>query len=120
MGWLPEPKKEGKNLGILAFETAKTMSRLISLYKSISDEEISRLRNDAIRSKGVAFLNSGDEKFLLSLASAERLKDLDHAAAAVARQGKKCFDFGLERFDLVYKEGRGFELREDEPQSPDV
>ncbi|XP_047975870.1 protein PSK SIMULATOR 3-like [Salvia hispanica] len=104
MGWLPEPKKDGKNLGILAFETAKTMSRLISLYKSVSDEEISRLRNDVIRSKGVAFLNSGDEKFLLSLASAERLEDLDHAAAAVARLGKKCTDFGLERFDLVYKE----------------
>ncbi|XP_057803475.1 protein PSK SIMULATOR 1-like [Salvia miltiorrhiza] len=104
IGWLPEPKKEGNNLGILSFETAKTMSRLISLYKSVSDEEISRLRNDVIRSKGVAFLNSDDEGFLLGLACAERLEDLDRAAAAVARLGKKCSDFGLERFDLVYKE----------------
>lgn len=104
LGWLPEPKKEGKNLGILAFEAAKTMSRLISLYKSISDEEISRLRKEVIRSEGVAFLNSGNEDFLLSLACAERLEDLDRAAAAVARLGRKCSDFGLERFNLVYKD----------------
>lgn len=108
-GWLPDHvsghgKKQGKTLGILAFETAKTMSRLLSLYKSISDEEISRLKSDVIRSKGVAFLNSGDEGFLLSLACAERLEDLDRAAAAVSRLGKKCSDFGLERFDLLYND----------------
>lgn len=108
LGWLPEPKKDkGNNLGILAFEAAKTMSRLISLYKSISDEEISRLRKDVIRSEGVAFLNSGDEDFLLGLACAERLDDLDRAAAAVARLGKKCSDFGLERFNLIYKDLKG-------------
>ncbi|KAH6806920.1 hypothetical protein C2S51_028028 [Perilla frutescens var. frutescens] len=103
-GWhVSGEKKEGKNLGILAFETAKTMSRLISLYKSLSDEEISRLKNDVIRSEGVAFLNSGDADFLLGLACAERLEDLDRTAAAVSRLGKKCSDFGLERFDLVYR-----------------
>ncbi|KAI3447711.1 hypothetical protein Pfo_004376 [Paulownia fortunei] len=111
LGRLPEPthrrlsaetKKEGSNLGILAFETAKTMSRLVSLYKSLSDEEISRLKNDIIKCEGVAFLNSRDEGFLLSLACAERLEDLDRAATAVSRLGNKCNDFGLNRFDLVY------------------
>lgn len=112
--WLPEPnfrrlsgdgkKESSNNLGILAFETARTISRLLSLYKSISDEEIFKLKNDVIKSKGVAFLNSGDEGFLLNLAWAERLEDLDRAAAAVSRLGKKCGDLGLNRFDLIYKD----------------
>lgn len=95
-----EPKKASQ-LGILAFETAKTMSTLLSLYKSLSDEEMSRLRN-AIKSEGIAYLNSKDEGFLLSLACAETLEDLDKVAAAVARLGQKCIDLGLNRFDLVY------------------
>ncbi|KAK4419038.1 hypothetical protein Salat_2316600 [Sesamum alatum] len=111
MGWLPEitsiisetrrHKKAGQ-VGILAFETAKTMSRLVSLYKSLSDEEITRLTKDVVKSQGVAFLNSRDEDFLLSLACAERLEDLDRAAAAVSRLGKKCIDSNLDRIDLVY------------------
>ncbi|KAK6126014.1 hypothetical protein DH2020_040241 [Rehmannia glutinosa] len=111
LGWLPEQiprrhsaegKKEGSKLGILAFETAKTMSRLVSLYKSLSDEEILKLKNDVVKSKGVAFLNSMDEGFLLSLACAERLEDLDRAATSVSWLGKKCNDLGLNRFDLFY------------------
>ncbi|KAL8036650.1 hypothetical protein ABFX02_12G172300 [Erythranthe guttata] len=112
MAWLPETthrrisaaskKNKGSILGILAFETAKTMSRLVSIYKSLSDEEISRLKNDVIKSQGVAYLNSVDEEFLLSLAFAERLEDLDRAANSVSRLGKKCDDLGLNRFDLVY------------------
>ncbi|GER47232.1 Avr9/Cf-9 rapidly elicited protein 137 [Striga asiatica] len=111
LAWLPEPahrrfaafeKRETSNLGILAFETAKIMSRLVSLYTSLSDDEISRLKNDVILSKGVRFLNSGDEEFLLSLARAEKLEDLDRAAGAVACLGKKCDDSGLNRFASVY------------------
>ncbi|KAL0375242.1 UNVERIFIED_CONTAM: hypothetical protein Sradi_3439900 [Sesamum radiatum] len=112
MGWLPEilsdiptrrHKKAGQ-VGILAFETAKTMSRLISLYKSLSDEEITRLTKDVVKSEGVAFLNSRDEEFLLSLACAEKLEDLDRAAAAISRLAKKCSDSNLDRLDVVYME----------------
>ncbi|KAG8376935.1 hypothetical protein BUALT_Bualt09G0115800 [Buddleja alternifolia] len=99
-----EQNKKSSQLGILAFEAAKTMSRLISLYKSLSDQEISRLRTDIIKSEGVSYLNSRDEEFLLSLACAERLEDLDRAANAVSRLGQKCNDFGLNRFDLIYSE----------------
>lgn len=119
MGWLPEiasfirdspkrrpfsdaAKNKSARLGILAFETAKTMSRLLSLYKSLSDDEISRLKNDIVKSQGVAFLTSSDEEFLLSLACAERLEDLDRVAAVVSRLGKKCNESWLNRFDLVF------------------
>ncbi|KAI7998472.1 hypothetical protein LOK49_LG10G02001 [Camellia lanceoleosa] len=89
-------------LGILSFETAKTMSRLVSLYKSLDDIELVKLKKEVTKSKGVAFLNSKDEVFLLSLACAEKIEDLDKAATTVARLGHKCSDFGLNRFDLVY------------------
>ncbi|GFY93218.1 hypothetical protein Acr_08g0016140 [Actinidia rufa] len=117
MGWLSEiGSRVGDNLkrsaannnnnnnliGILSFETAKTMSRLLSLYKSLSVPEISKLRNETIKSEGVVYLNSNDESFLLRLACAERLEDLDKIAVTVARLGLKCSDFGLNRFDLVY------------------
>lgn len=112
MGWLSDlsARKHGDNvqnsnrLGILAFETAKTMSKLVSLYKSLSNDQISRLTCEVIRSQGVAYLNSTDEGLLLGLACAERLEDLDKTATAVARLGQKCRDFVLNRFDLVYSD----------------
>ncbi|GFZ02269.1 hypothetical protein Acr_15g0008770 [Actinidia rufa] len=116
MGWLSEIGSRVSNnvkrssaanannnrIGILSFETAKTMSRLLSVYKSLSDPEISKLRNETVKSEGVVYLNSNDENFLLRLACSERVEDLDKVAITVARLGMKCSDFGLNRFDLVY------------------
>ncbi|CDP06580.1 unnamed protein product [Coffea canephora] len=112
MGWLLElsARKHGDDvqksnqLGILAFETAKTMSKLVSLYKSLSHDQISRLAREVVTSQGIAYLNSMDEGLLFGLACAERLEDLDKTATAVAQLGQKCRDFGLKRFDLVYNE----------------
>ncbi|GAB2272556.1 hypothetical protein Dimus_007377 [Dionaea muscipula] len=92
------------NLGILAFETAKAMSRLVSLYRSLIDEEVDRLRKRVIKSRGVLYLNSEDEVFLLTLACAERLEDLDRAANAVAGLGLRCSDSGLNQLDQVYRD----------------
>ncbi|KAF5471632.1 hypothetical protein F2P56_008410 [Juglans regia] len=97
-------KSPPATLGILAFETAKTMSRLISLYRSLTDDEISKLKKETMKSKGIAFLNSIDEGFLLNLACAERLEDLNQVAITVSRLGHKCSDFGLSRFDLAYND----------------
>lgn len=97
------PVATSPNLEILAFEAARTMSRLISLYRSLSDHEMSKLR-DVMDSEGVAFLNSKDNSFLLRLACSERLEDLENAASTVARLGLKCLDFGLNRFDIVFND----------------
>ncbi|GJM92588.1 hypothetical protein PR202_ga09069 [Eleusine coracana subsp. coracana] len=92
--WLPVdlrlPSGPQASLGILAFEAAATMSKLLSLHRSLSDAEVSRLRSDAMRSSGVAYLNSTDQAFLLRLACAELMTSLDAAAAAVARLGLRC------------------------------
>jgi hypothetical protein len=97
--WLPVdlrlPAGPQASLGILAFEAAAAMSKLLSLHRSLSDQEVSRLRSDAMRSPGVAYLNSTDQAFLLKLACAELVVSLDAAAAAVARLGLRCgLDFG--------------------------
>lgn len=91
-------------LGILSFEAARVISRLVSLYRSLSDDEIRRLRIEIMLSKGVIYLNSRDERYLLSLAGAERLEDLNIAAEAVSRLGRKCTDLELVRFDLLYND----------------
>lgn len=101
--WLFRPDKP-EMLGIIAFDTAKSMSRIISLYKSLSDAEMCRIRKTVIRGRGITYLTSDDEGFLLTLACTERLEDLDHAANAVSRIGQKCSDYGLVRFLQVYND----------------
>ncbi|KAI3443041.1 uncharacterized protein J3R85_000396 [Psidium guajava] len=89
-------------LGILAFDAAKTMSRLVALYRSLTDTEFARLRKEIIRSEGVAYLNSRDECLLINLACAERLEDLEGTVHAISRLCTRCSDRVLSRFDLVY------------------
>ncbi|KAL4323898.1 hypothetical protein GQ457_11G007350 [Hibiscus cannabinus] len=89
-------------LQILAFEAAKTMSRLVALYNSLSQDEFINLRQGPMKSRGVAFLNSVDESYLLGLACQEKLEDLAHAVAVVSRLSKRCNDEELNRFDIAY------------------
>ncbi|XP_027351295.1 uncharacterized protein LOC113862407 [Abrus precatorius] len=91
-----------QTLGILAFDAAKTMCRLVSLYNSLSDAEILKLRRHVIRSKSVSHLNSRDECFLLNLACAEHLDDLNLTAAAVSRLARNCSDKDLARIDALF------------------
>jgi Protein of unknown function (DUF668)/Domain of unknown function (DUF3475) len=77
-------------LGILSFEAAGTMSRLVSLHQSLSDVQISKLRSDTMRSKGVAYLNSKDQVFLLRLACAELIEELQRAADTISRFSLRC------------------------------
>ncbi|KAK9154351.1 hypothetical protein Sjap_001831 [Stephania japonica] len=103
--WLLRHRHHHKHhtLGILSFETAKTMSRLVSLHKSLTDNQVSRLRNDSVTSEGVAFLISTDHHFLLNLACREKIEDLDRIALAVARLGKHCSsDPTLSQFGRLY------------------
>ncbi|KAE8686998.1 putative EF-TU receptor [Hibiscus syriacus] len=100
--FLPE-KPSSPTLQILAFETAKNMSRLIALYKSLTDEEFSKLRNGTVRSAGVVFLNSTNESYLLGLACKEKLEDLNQIASVVSRLSKRCVNEELTRFETAYQ-----------------
>ncbi|XVE76411.1 hypothetical protein DITRI_Ditri12bG0170700 [Diplodiscus trichospermus] len=100
---LRHEKPSSPTLQILAFETAKTMTRLVALYKSLSDDEFLKLRTGPVKSPGVAFLNSADESYLLGLACREKLEDLDQAVTVISRLGKKCIDEELNRFEIAYQ-----------------
>ncbi|XP_042425715.1 protein PSK SIMULATOR 1-like [Zingiber officinale] len=90
-------------VGILAFEAAAAMSRLVSLHHSLADDEVRRLRVD-MRSPGVAYLISNDQAFLLRVACAEILAELDKAAVTVSFLGRKCCDPLLRGFDRLYSD----------------
>ncbi|XP_074565946.1 protein PSK SIMULATOR 1-like [Curcuma longa] len=88
-------------VGILAFEAAAAMARLVSLHRSLAEEEV-RLLRARMRAPGVAYLTSKDQIFLLRVAVSELVGDLDAAAAAVSRLAPRCSDPLLRAFDRLY------------------
>lgn len=89
-------------IGILSFEVANLMSKTVHLHKSLADSEISNLKTKILNSEGVKNLVSSDENFLLDLALAEKLDDLNRVASAVSRLGRKCSEPALQGFEHVY------------------
>lgn len=95
-------EEKGESIGILSFEVANVMSKLVHLRKSVSDDEIWKLKNETIKSEGVNKLVSSDESYLLGLAFAERIDDLNRIAEVVSRLGKKCTEPALLGFEHVF------------------
>lgn len=98
----PSTKIAKQTIGILSFEVANVMSKLVHLHKSVSDQEISKLKNEIFKSEGVKKLVSSDDSYLLELAYAERIDDLNRVADVVSRLGKKCTEPALLGFEHVY------------------
>ncbi|CAL0303546.1 unnamed protein product [Lupinus luteus] len=97
-------KKKPKNVGVLAFEIASVISKLLHLWQSLSDANIIRLRNDAVSLEGVFKLISNDESFLLSLARAEFAESLRLVSDSISRLSVKCLDPTLRSFHQVFTE----------------
>ncbi|XP_057959484.1 uncharacterized protein LOC131151965 [Malania oleifera] len=94
--------EQSQSIGILSFEIANLMSKTVHLYKSLTDSEISKLKSEILKSKGVVNLVSSNESYLLELALAEKLEELDRVARAVSRLGKRCSVPALLGFEHVY------------------
>ncbi|KAK6942686.1 protein of unknown function DUF3475 [Dillenia turbinata] len=87
-------------VGILAFEFASLMSKLVNLWRCLSDEQIVKLRIEIVNSIGVKKLVSNNDDYLLDLALVEIIQNMNSVARNVARHGKRCVDpvyHGLER-----------------------
>lgn len=97
----PKPVKKS-NVGVLAFELAGLMSKLIHLWQFLSDKNMIRLRNDSISLEGVRKIVSNDDAFLLSLACSETLENLRLIAKSVARISAKCEDATLRNFERLF------------------
>ncbi|KAL0414355.1 UNVERIFIED_CONTAM: protein PSK SIMULATOR 1 [Sesamum radiatum] len=94
--------QERQAIGILSFEVANVMSKIIHLHKSLTDSEILKLKNEILKSEGIRTLVSSDEKQLLELALMEKFDDLNRVAGVVSRLGKKCTIPALQGFEHVY------------------
>ncbi|KAI9074800.1 hypothetical protein K1719_043224 [Acacia pycnantha] len=99
--WVKEWSDDKQIIGILSFEVANVMLKTVHLHKSLIGSEISKLRNEILTSKDVNKLVSSDEAFLLELALAEKLEELNRVASVVARLGKKCPEPALQGFDCA-------------------
>ncbi|KAF6175037.1 hypothetical protein GIB67_039585 [Kingdonia uniflora] len=95
-------KKPQQVIGILSFEVANVMSRIVNLHKSLTDTEISRLKAWILGSQGVKTLVSDDEGYLFELALSEKLDELTRIASVVSRLGKRCSEPALHGFEHVY------------------
>lgn len=91
-------------IGILSFEVANIMSKTVHLHKSLSDSEISKLKNGILNSEGVNKVVSSDKSYLLELALAEKLEELNRVASVISRLGKKCSEPALLGFEHVYED----------------
>ncbi|KAF8379331.1 hypothetical protein HHK36_028765 [Tetracentron sinense] len=99
-----EKMAKKSNVGVLAFEIAGLMSKLLQLWQSLSDKNIVRLRHESIALEGVHKIVSNDNAFLLGLACAEMVENLSLIAKSVARFAKRCDDSGLRCFDRLFEE----------------
>ncbi|XVE61557.1 hypothetical protein DITRI_Ditri06bG0050100 [Diplodiscus trichospermus] len=79
-------------LGILAFEVAGLMSKVVNLWHSLDDGEIAKLRGEITNSIGIRKLVSDDENYLMDLALNEIIDNFGNLAKSVARLGKNCTD----------------------------
>ncbi|XP_071711977.1 protein PSK SIMULATOR 1-like [Rutidosis leptorrhynchoides] len=90
-----------QKVGVLAFEIARIMPKLTHLWRFLSDENITRLRNQSICLEGVRKIVSNKDAFLLGLARAEMVEGLRVVAVSVSRLSKKCEDTSLKGFDTM-------------------
>ncbi|KAK7244995.1 hypothetical protein RIF29_39825 [Crotalaria pallida] len=86
-------------VGILALEVAGLMMKVISLWQSLSDEEVMNLREGIVNSAGAKMLVSDDDDFLMELALNEILDNFESLARSVARLGKRCVDPVYHRYE---------------------
>ncbi|MFQ6647427.1 hypothetical protein Gotur_021404 [Gossypium turneri] len=99
-----EGGSERVEIGVLAFEVASLMSKLVNLWRCLSDKQVSRLREEIMTCVGIKKLVSEDEGYIGHLICAEMIETVTHVAKSVARLAKKCSDPGLKSFELAFTE----------------
>ncbi|KAF8075437.1 hypothetical protein N665_1094s0017 [Sinapis alba] len=99
-----EGHKEKDVLGVLAFEVASLLSKLVHLWQSLSDKNVARLRQEITRSTGIKKLVSDDDDFIVRLIRDEMMENVENVAKAVARLAVKCNDPKLKSFESCFSE----------------
>jgi hypothetical protein len=96
--------KRRSSVGILAFEVGSLMSKLLQMWRAVSDAGIARLHHDTINLDGVRKVVCDDDDFLLGLTCAELLDALRAASDSVAALAARCADPTLREFRDAFLE----------------
>ncbi|KAE8666279.1 cytochrome P450 76A2-like [Hibiscus syriacus] len=102
--WFSGSESNGKVLGILAFEVAGLMSKVVNLWHFLDDGEMLKLRKQITNSIGIRRLVSDNENYLMDLALNEIINNFGTLATSVARLGKKCTDPVYHSFENLIKD----------------
>ncbi|XP_040377769.1 uncharacterized protein LOC102715289 [Oryza brachyantha] len=98
------PSNKAPHVGILAFEVASLMSKLLHIWRALGDAALARLRHDLINLDGVRKVVSDHDAVLLGLASAELADALRLASRSVAALAARCADPSLREFADAFAE----------------
>ncbi|CAA2955781.1 Hypothetical predicted protein [Olea europaea subsp. europaea] len=99
-----KPIIKKSSVGVLAFEIASLMLKLLHLWQSLTDKNIARIRRESIWLEGVRKIVSNDDAFLLGVACAEIVGNLKLLAESVSRISKRCEDSNLREFERLFDE----------------
>ncbi|XP_071706447.1 uncharacterized protein [Rutidosis leptorrhynchoides] len=92
----------GVRIGVLAFEVASLLSKLVHQWNSLTDKQVIKLRDEISNSEGIRKLVSDDDGYIVDLICAEMLHNLDNVARVVTRLAKNCSDPLLKCFEHAY------------------
>ena len=71
-GFFTGMASNGREISILAFEVANTISKVANLSQSLSEENIQLLKEELLQSEGIKQLVSTSSEELLSIAAADK------------------------------------------------
>ncbi|CAA2934922.1 Hypothetical predicted protein [Olea europaea subsp. europaea] len=91
-------------IGVLAFEAASLMSKLLHLWQLLTDKQVAKLREEITNSVGTRKLVSEDDDRIVRLICIEIMENLGKVARAVGRLSKQCSDPLLRSFEQAYND----------------
>lgn len=92
------------SVGVLSFEIARVMTKLLKLTHSLTDSNLLSLRDHSLSIEGLTKIVTGDETFHLSLVCAELADSLAHTASSVSRLSRRCTTPSLRSFHRLFHE----------------
>lgn len=97
-----EAGPEKMRIGVLAFEVARSMSKLVHLWHSLSDKQVFKSREEISNSVGIKKLISEDDDYIAGLICAEMIESLKQVSRSVARLAEKCSDPLFRSFERAF------------------
>uniref|UniRef100_A0A2C9V8B0 DUF668 domain-containing protein n=1 Tax=Manihot esculenta TaxID=3983 RepID=A0A2C9V8B0_MANES len=83
-------RSDKKVIGVLAFEVASLMSKVVNLWHFLSEKKIYRLKKEIVNSIGIQKLVADDDAYVMDLALNEIMEEFGLVSRSVARLGKRC------------------------------